>query len=118
MSEVIQSAHEILHMITEIVILLFEIFGLIVAIETLIKGVAGYLQRRPDTRLILGEGLSMALGFMLGGEILRTMIVQDLSAILIVAGIIVLHVALTLLLHWEKQNEKKEQEEKEHKKED
>ena len=45
---------------------------------------------------------------MLCGEILRTIIVRDLEEIAIVGGIIVLRVALTLSLHWERKNDQAE----------
>lgn len=108
MSEVIHYFHTILYTIIEIAILAFEVIGLAVVIVAGIKGLISYLQRQPETKLILGEGFSTALSFLLGGELLRTVIVQNLSEIAIVAGIIVLRVALTILLHWEMGNEKKE----------
>ena len=43
----------------------------------------------------------MGLEFKLGSEILRTVIVRDLSEIAIVGCIIVLRAALTFLIHWE-----------------
>ena len=58
------------------------------------------------------QARTLALEFMLGGEILRTVIAHELSDILIVGAIIVLRVALTLLIHWES----KHLEEDEHKK--
>ncbi len=51
----------------------------------------------------------MGLEFKLGSEILRTVIVREMSEILIVASIIALRAALTLLIHWEIKNEKAEQ---------
>lgn len=50
----------------------------------------------------------MALSFKLGGEILRTVVVRDMSEIMQVGAIIVLRAALTLLIHWEIKNEEKE----------
>lgn len=44
----------------------------------------------------------------LGSEILRTVLVREFSEILIVGAIIVLRAALTLLIHWEIENEKAE----------
>ena len=52
-------------------------------------------------KLDLAESMALGLEFMLGGEILRTVIAHELSDILLVGAIIVLRVALTLLIHWE-----------------
>ena len=50
----------------------------------------------------------MALQFKLGGEILRTVVIREVSEILLVGGIIVLRIALTILIHWEIKNSKNE----------
>ena len=47
----------------------------------------------------------MALSFKLGGEILRTVVVRDMSEIMQVGAIIILRAALTFLIHWEIKNE-------------
>ena len=46
----------------------------------------------------------------LGSEILRTVIVRDLTEIITVAAIIVLRAALTFLIHWEIKEEKADEE--------
>ena len=113
MGEIIHHFHSILYTIIEIVILAFEVIGLGVVIVTGIKALISCFQKQAETKLILGEGFSLALAFLLGGELLRTVIYQDLMEIAIVGGIIVLRVALVVLLHWERKNEKKEQAEEE-----
>ena len=50
----------------------------------------------------------MGLEFKLGSEILRTVVVRDLSEIAIVGAIILLRAALTFLIHWENKNEEEE----------
>ena len=50
----------------------------------------------------------MGLEFKLGGEILRTVVVRDLSEIALVGSIILLRAALTFLIHWEIKNEESE----------
>ena len=61
-------------------------------------------------RLKLAKGMALCLEFKLGSEILRTVVVRDLSEIAIVGAIIVLRAALTFLLHWEIKNEEAEAE--------
>ena len=98
----------VLHTIIELAILLFEYIGVFVVVFSGIQGILNYIRRKPDTRLILAQGLAMGLEFKLGSEILRTVIVRSLSEIAIVGGIIVLRATLTILLHWEIKNEKKD----------
>ncbi len=104
--------HEVLTVIAEIAILMFEYIGVGVIAISGIKGLVNYLKKEPDTRLILAEGLAMGLEFKLGSEILRTVIVREMNEIAIVGGIIVLRGALTILLHWEIKNEKMDIKEK------
>ncbi len=82
-------------------ILLFEYVGVIILIVTGVQGVVGYIKKDPHMRLNLAQGMATALSFKLGGEILRTVIVQDFEEIAIVACIIILRAALTFLIHWE-----------------
>lgn len=104
--------HEILKVISESAILLFEFMGVLVLILTGIIGIFNYFRKSPFTRLNLAKGMAMGLEFKLGSEILRTVVVREWKEILIVAGIILLRASLTFLIHWEIINEKKEVDEK------
>lgn len=87
--------------------LMFEWIGVIVLTAAGAVGVYNYVRRDPETRLKLAQGLAMSLEFKLGGEILRTVLVRDLSEIAVVGAIILLRAALTFLIHWEIKNEEK-----------
>ena len=91
--------------IVDYVILLFEFVGVVVLIITGLKGIYDYIIRNPLTKLNLAKGMAMGLEFKLGSEILRTVVVRELSEITIVAAIIAVRAALTLLIHWEIKNE-------------
>lgn len=100
--------HNTLMVIGNAAIILFELIGVLVLVVTGIQGVIHYIKRDPLTRLKLAEGMAMGLEFKLGSEILRTVVVRDLSEILIVGAIILLRAALTFLIHWEIKNVKRE----------
>ena len=91
----------ILSYIVEAAILMFEYVGVAVIIFYGIRGIIMFLKHDPRTSIRLAHGLSNGLEFLLGGEILRTVVAQDLKSIAIVGAIIVMRVALTLLIHWE-----------------
>lgn len=99
----------VLHKIVDIAILLFEFMGVGVLIFSGIKGMILYLKKDPATKLKLAQGMAMGLEFKLGSEILRTVIIREISEIAVVAGIIALRAALTFLIHWEIKNEKSEE---------
>ena len=102
----LETLQTVLEAICEFSILMFEYIGVGVITVAGIQGLINYLKRKPNTRLLLAEGLAMGLEFKLGSEILRTVIVRNIQEILIVGGIIVLRATLTVLLHWEIKNEK------------
>lgn len=103
--EIVQA---ILGVIVDIGTLLFEYIGVIILIITAIRGLICYIKHDPSTRLTLAKGLAMGLEFKLGSEILRTVIVRDITEVVIVGAIIVLRGALALLIHWEIKNSKNE----------
>ncbi len=94
-------AEDILQIIISWGILLFEYIGVIILILSGVKAVVGVFKRRAHIRLDLAHGMATALSFKLGGEILRTVVVQTFHEIAIVACIIALRAALTFLIHWE-----------------
>lgn len=100
--------HHLLYDFVEYGILLFELAGVTILLCSGIKGIIQYLKREPMTRLNLMQSMAMALNFKLGGEILRTVMLTDLSECLFVGVIVVLRTAISLLIHWEIQHEKEE----------
>ena len=103
----------ILHNIANVAILAFEFVGVGILIASGLVGVYNYVKKDPGTQLKLAKGMAMGLEFKLGSEILRTVIVRDLSEIAIVGCIIVLRAALTFLIHWEIKEENKDMQEQE-----
>lgn len=58
-------------------------------------------------RLRLAEGLASGLEFKLGGEILRTVVVQDWEEILVVGSIVVLRALMAVMINWEIEHQRK-----------
>ena len=104
MSELLNN---VLSTIVEYSILLFEFIGVFILIIAGIRGIFQYFTRNPLTKLNLAKGMAMGLEFKLGSEILRTVVVRELSEVTIVAAIIAIRAALTWLIHWEIKNEEK-----------
>jgi len=100
--------HEWLEILCEAAILMFEYIGVIILIISGIKGVYNHIKKNPYTRLDLAKGMALGLEFKMGGEILRTVGVTQMSEIGMVAGIILLRAALAFHIHWEIKTEEKE----------
>lgn len=107
---------ELLHLVIEWAIKGFEVVGVIVIIISGVRGLIHYIRRDVHTQVVLFKGLSMGLGFALGGEILHTFVARSLWDVALVGGIVVLRVALTFLMHWEMKAEEHHQKEQEEKK--
>lgn len=91
--------------IVEASILLFEYIGVVILILSGLRGLYDYIRKDKLTRLRLAKGMAMGLEFKLGSEILRTVVVREISEILLVGSIILLRAALTFLIHWEIKSE-------------
>jgi len=92
-----------------IAILLCDMVGVIVLMSTVMKSTYHYFHRDKHIKLILAQGIALALEFKLAGEVLRTVTVRDWNELVILGTIIVLRGAITLLIHWEIKAEKNEQ---------
>ena len=98
----------VLERIVGFAILMFELTGVGVIIWSGVTGVGKYVRHRADTKLALASGLATGLEFKLGSEILRTVVVRQWQEIALVAGIIALRAALTVLIHWEIREEERQ----------
>lgn len=65
-----EQLHEILNVLVDAAILLFEFVGVVVIIISGVRGIYSYFRRDPLTRLNLAKGMAMGLEFKLGSEIL------------------------------------------------
>lgn len=97
--------YTVLNAATNIAILLFEFVGVFVIAGYGVYGIVCFFKQDTELRLKLAKGLATGLEFKLGSEILRTVLVRDLSEIAIVGAIILLRAALAFLIHWEIKNE-------------
>ena len=82
-------------------VLLLECAGVAVLLVTAVKSMIGCVKHKPHIRLYLAQGISLALEFKLGGEVLRTVLVREMSELLTLGLVILLRGALTLIIHWE-----------------
>lgn len=89
----------------------FEFIGVIIIVLAGVKGLVQYVRRDPSVRLQLAQGMALGLEFKLGSEILRTVVVRELSEVALVAAIIAVRAALTFLIHWEIRMEEKARQE-------
>ncbi|WP_298029873.1 DUF1622 domain-containing protein [uncultured Dysosmobacter sp.] len=86
-------------------VLFLEFVGVAVLLVSAVRSIVGCFRRDPHVRLVLAQGIALALEFKLGGEVLRTAIVREPQELITLGAIILLRGALTFLIHWEIKNE-------------
>ena len=106
LSLIYATLHELLELFVQYSVTLLELLGTIVIIFVAFKSFIRWFKKEETIKLQLAEGLAFALELKLGAEILRTVIVRDMSEILQIGAIILLRACLTFLIHWEIKNEK------------
>lgn len=99
--ELLEHIEHIFQIVVQYGVLLLEFAGVTVLLVTAVKSMIGYVKKENYIRLELAEGISLALSFKLGGEVLRTVIVREMSELITLGAIILLRGALTFLIHWE-----------------
>ena len=104
--------HHLLHEIITYSVLGFEWIGVIIVAISGIRGVVELFKKNPDIDLHLSLGMAVALQFMLCAEIVKLITIGDLTDIILVLGIVVLHIAITLLVAFELKHKKHERHER------
>ena len=94
--------------LTQLSILVLETIGVIIILVAALRGIVEYIMGKHDAQLRMTSAMAFALEFKLGGEILRTVLVREVSEIFIVGCIIVLRGVLNYLIHWDIREHRKE----------
>ena len=114
----LSSYSTLLHNVAQFAISTLELIGILIIVIGSIKALALIFSRlikkeRPNIVIDLGRSLALALEFKMGAEIINTVIVRDLSELLILGIVIVIRAILAVLIHWEIKTEKKDEQENE-----
>ena len=112
-AEIVEFLELILHNIASIAGIGLEFIGVFIVIWTGAKAFIMYLKKSDAAGLYLAKGMSTALTFKMGSEILRTVVIREKKELFFVAGIMLIRAAMSLLLHWEIKQEEKEHTEQE-----
>ena len=107
------SYSEALHYIAQFFIYTLELIGILIiaigSVKALTNAFSGMIKKQKRNIVIdLGRALALALEFKMGAEIINTVIVRDLSELLILAIVIAIRAILAVLIHWEIKMEKKD----------
>ncbi len=114
----VNNYEHILHNIAEISALSLEFIGVAIivigSVKSLIQLISNLIRhRRINIVIELGKTLALALEFKMGAEIIKTVIVHDLTELAVLGIVILIRALLAFLIHWEIKMEKKDHEENE-----
>ncbi len=106
----------VLSFIANFAIYTLELVGILIIVAGSFKSIWSLLSKltgKHNSNIVIGLGktLALALEFKMGAEIVKTVIVRDLTELGILAIVITLRAILSLLIHWEIKNERKSERE-------
>ena len=96
----------LIHAATQYSVYVFELCCLTVMLWGGFRAMQALILRRGYVEIRLSHYMNMALLFKLGAEIIRLTLVRTLQELLLVAGIVVLHGAISLIIHLEDSHRK------------
>ena len=113
----------VLHHIAEFSALSLEFIGVAIIIVGSIKSLTQLIvnlirHRRINIVIELGKTLALALEFKMGAEIIKTVIVHDLTELAVLGIVILIRALMAFLIHWEMKMEKKAEEKENENKEE
>ena len=117
MDAFLHNYEHILHNLAEVSALTLEFIGVLIIIIGSIKSLVhlghGLIRQRTINIVVeLGKTLALALEFKMGAEIIKTVIVHDLSELAVLGIVILIRALLAFLIHWEMKMEKNEEKHK------
>lgn len=95
------------------IIAVLEMMGIFIVAWSGIHSFWRYIQniffhKTLDIQFYLASGLATGLEFKMASEILKTVLVQDLSELIVLGAVILLRAILSVLIHFEMKTHKKE----------
>lgn len=89
-------------------ILILEVVGVVILLVYSVRALAAVFKSTHKCKHLLAEGITTALSFLLGGEVLKTIVAPDWKDIGMTCAILLMRAAVTVLLHWEHKHESQE----------
>ena len=93
-------------------IMVLEAVGVVILLVYFVKALIAVFKSTSKCKQLLAEGITTALSFLLGGEVLKTIVAPDWKDIGMTCAGLLMRAAMSLLIHWETHSLRAE--EKEH----
>lgn len=97
-----------------------ELMGIVVVCISTVSAFARYLyglftRKTSDVKFQLAAGLALSLEFKMAAEILKTVLVRELTELAVLGAVIILRALLSVLIHFEMKKDHQNTTEKENK---
>ena len=100
-----ESIEEIFREIVKYGVLALEIVGAVLVLFFSILALIELFKRdKQKSREQMVKGITLGLNFLLGSEVLRTIIAPDWNDIGMTCAVLAMRAGITVLLHWEKKH--------------
>lgn len=86
-------------------ILLFETIGVVILMVSAVRALLHLLKSQGDSKRVLAEGVTTALSFLLGSEVLKTIVAPDWTEIGMTCAVLLMRAGMAILIHWENKHE-------------
>lgn len=98
-----------------IIIPICELMGITVVCISTVAAFGRYLHglithKKSDVKFQLAAGLALSLEFKMAAEILKTVLVRDLTELAVLGAVIILRALLSVLIHFEMKKDEHHQE--------
>ena len=105
------SLENIIEIVLPYIIAVLEIMGILVVAWSGIYAFWEYIQntffhKKFDLQFHLANGLATGLEFKMAAEILKTVLIREMSELLVLGAVILLRALLSLLIHFEMKHNK------------
>lgn len=103
--------HDFIDLVLPYIISALEIMGILIVVYSALKAFWEFIQnsffkQHFNIQYQFAIGLATGLEFKVAAEILKTVIVRDLSELVILGAVILLRAILSVLIHFEMKNNK------------
>lgn len=101
----LENIEEGFHLAVHCGIFVLEVIGVIILFIYAFRALKSFFSPKNRAKQLLSEGITTSLSFLLGGEVLKTIIAPDWKDIGMTCAILLMRAAVTVLLYWEHKSE-------------
>ena len=100
-----EALEHVFHIVVQYGILLFESIGVVILLVSAVKALVRLIRSQNQSKIELAEGITTALSFLLGSEVLKTIVAPDWTDIGMTCAVLLMRAGMAVLIHWENKHE-------------